>query len=85
MAIGEVGRPHWKTSDDVLELSNKLLEETMNYQKEKIPLQLHMEENGNQTYADLESMAERVGLNPIYLVRHFAQQMFQRQWLENNP
>ena len=26
-----------------------------------------MEENGNQTYADLESMAERVGLNPIYL------------------
>ena len=31
-----------------------------------------MEENGNQTYADLESMAERVGLNPIYLVRHFA-------------
>lgn len=73
VAIGEVGRPHWKTSDDVLELSNKLLEDTMKLsKKEKIPLQLHMEENGNQTYADLESMAERVGLNPIYLVRHFA-------------
>ncbi len=73
VAIGEVGRPHWKTSDEVIGLSNKLLEETMALaKKEKIPLQLHMEENGNQTYGDLESMAERVGLNPIYLVRHFA-------------
>ncbi len=73
VAIGEVGRPHWKTSDEVFELSNKLLEDTMRLSKrEKIPLQLHMEENGNQTYEDLESMAERVGLNPIFLVRHFA-------------
>ena len=73
VAIGEVGRPHWETSDEVLELSNKLLEETMELaRKEKIPLQLHMEENGNQTYGDLEAMAERVGLNPFNLVRHFA-------------
>ena len=73
VAIGEVGRPHWKTSTEVFELSNQLLEETMNLsRKEKIPLQLHMEENGNQTYADLEAMAERVGLNPFNLVRHFA-------------
>ncbi len=73
VAIGEVGRPHWETSEEVLDLSNKLLEETMEIsRKEKIPLQLHMEENGNQTYEDLEKMAERVGLNPFNLVRHFA-------------
>ena len=73
VAIGEVGRPHWDTSKEVFELSNQLLEETMRLSKtEKIPLQLHMEENGNQTYGDLEAMAERVGLNPSNLVRHFA-------------
>lgn len=73
VAIGEVGRPHWDTSKEVFELSNKLLEETMRLSKtENVPLQLHMEENGTQTYGDLESMAERVGLNPYNLVRHFA-------------
>jgi len=73
VAIGEVGRPHWNTSKEVLELSNQLLEETMKLsRKENIPLQLHMEENGSQTYTDLEAMAERVGLDPFNLVRHFA-------------
>lgn len=73
VAIGEVGRPHWDTSEEVFDLSNQLLEETMRLSKtEQVPLQLHMEENGNQTYSDLEAMAERVGLNPSNLVRHFA-------------
>ena len=73
VAIGEVGRPHWDASEQVWELSNMLLEETMELsRKEKIPLQLHMEDNGSQTYLDLEKMAERVGLNPQNLVRHFA-------------
>ena len=73
VGIGEVGRPHWKASDEVVELSNLLLEQTMELsRKEKIPLQLHMEENGSKTYSDLEKMADRVGLNPKYLVRHFA-------------
>ena len=73
VAIGEVGRPHWNAPKEVLELSNMLLEETMELsRKERIPLQLHMEDNGSQTYSDLENMAERVGLNPQNLVRHFA-------------
>tara|TARA_Y100001980_G_C14556420_1_gene347844 strand:- start:9980 stop:10873 length:894 start_codon:yes stop_codon:yes gene_type:complete len=73
VAIGEVGRPHWNAPDEVVELSNQLLEQTMELsRREKIPLQLHMEDNGSKTYSDLESMADRAGLNPKYLVRHFA-------------
>jgi len=73
VAIGEVGRPHWDAPKEVFDLSNQLLEETMKLARnQKVPLQLHMEENGNQTFTDLEEMATRVGLDPFYLVRHFA-------------
>lgn len=72
-AIGEVGRPHWKVSERVWELSNSLLEETMSTAlRTGIPLQLHMEEAGAETYSDLEAMAARAGLDPERLVRHFA-------------
>ena len=43
-AIGEVGRPHWPVSDEIWELSNDLLDETMHLAaQEGLPLQLHVE------------------------------------------
>jgi len=71
--IGEVGRPHWKVSDEVWELSNKLLEETMSLAaKEGVPLQLHVEGESDATYPELAKMADRVGLERHRLVRHYA-------------
>ena len=72
-AIGEVGRPHWPVSDDIWELSNTLLLETMHMaQQENIALQLHVEGELETTYRDLASMAEKAGLEKNRLVRHYA-------------
>ena len=72
-AIGEVGRPHWPVSDEVWDLSNMLLEETMAMAaKENIALQLHVEGELESTYRDLSEMAERANLSKNKLVRHYS-------------
>ena len=71
--IGEVGRPHWKVSDDTWDRSNKLLLETMTLAaKEGIPLQLHVEGESDETYGDLAKMADKAGLSKERVVRHYA-------------
>ena len=73
VGIGEVGRPHWPVSEEVWQLANRLLEETMDLaRKEKIPLQLHVEGESESTYFELGMMADRVGLDKHMLVRHYA-------------
>jgi TatD-related deoxyribonuclease len=72
-AIGEVGRPHWPVSDEVWDLSNRLLEETMHLAaQENIVLQLHVEGELESTYSDLSTMAKKAGLAANRLVRHYA-------------
>ncbi|MCH1422119.1 MAG: TatD family hydrolase [Candidatus Poseidoniaceae archaeon] len=72
-AIGEVGRPHWQVDDLVWDLSNTLLLETMTMaKKEGIALQLHVEGELESTYRDMSMMAQKVGLEPRKLVRHYA-------------
>ena len=72
-AIGEVGRPHWPVSDEVWELSNQLLEETMKLAaQENIVLQLHVEGELESTYSDLSKMAAKCGLPAEKLVRHYS-------------
>ena len=71
--IGEVGRPHWKVSDEIWERSNSLLLETMKMAaKESIPLQLHVEGESDETYPDPTVMADKAGLDRKKLVRHYA-------------
>ncbi|RJU85610.1 MAG: hypothetical protein DWC02_06270 [Candidatus Poseidoniales archaeon] len=71
--VGEVGRPHWKVSDEIWQRSNALLLETMEMAaKESIPLQLHVEGESDETYGELASMADKAGLSRERLVRHYA-------------
>ena len=72
-AIGEVGRPHWKVSDEIWDLSNMLLEETMHLAaQERVPLQLHVEGESDETYPDLAAKALRQGMDLVNLVRHYS-------------
>ena len=72
-AIGEVGRPHWKVSDEIWDLSNMLLEETMHLgAQENVPLQLHVEGESDETYPDLAAKALRQGMDLVNLVRHYS-------------
>ena len=72
-AIGEVGRPHWPVSDEVWNLSNELLDETMHLAaQEGLPLQLHVEGESDDTYSDLAARALRQGMDLRKLVRHYS-------------
>ena len=69
----KLGRPHWPVSDEIWNLSNMLLEETMAMAaKENIALQLHVEGELDSTYRDLSKMAEKVNLSKHKLVRHYS-------------
>ena len=72
-AIGEVGRPHWKVSDEIWDLSNQLLLETMKLAaNDGFALQLHVEGELESTYRDMAAMAEKAGLSKNRLVRHYS-------------
>ena len=72
-AIGEVGRPHWKVSDEVWDLSNQLLKKTMKIANENnVSLQLHVEGESDETYPELALFADQVGLDRSKLIRHYA-------------
>ena len=72
-AIGEVGRPHWPVSEEIWDLSNTLLLETMNMaKKEGVALQLHVEGELESTYKDMATLADKAGLERKRLVRHYA-------------
>ena len=73
VALGEVGRPHWDVSEQIWQLSNDLLKDTMELaRKESIPLQLHVESGVDEVYNSLASIADSVGLERKRLIRHFA-------------
>ena len=72
-AIGEVGRPHWPVSNEVWDLSNELLEETMHMAAQGgFPLQLHVEGESDDTYGDLAMRARRQGMALDMLIRHYS-------------
>ena len=72
-AIGEVGRPHWEVSDEIWDLSNELLLDTMKFAaNDGFALQLHVEGELESTYADMAAMADKAGLAKNRLVRHYS-------------
>ena len=72
-AIGEVGRPHWDVSDEIWDLSNELLLDTMKFAaNDGFALQLHVEGELESTYADMAAMADKAGLAKDRLVRHYS-------------
>ena len=72
-AIGEVGRPHWEVSDEIWDLSNELLLDTMELAaNDGFALQLHVEGELESTYADMAAMAHKAGLAKDRLVRHYS-------------
>ena len=72
-AIGEVGRPHWEVSNEIWNLSNELLLETMKLAaNDGFALQLHVEGELESTYLDMAAMASKAGLAKDRLVRHYS-------------
>ena len=73
VCLGEVGRPHYPVSEDRWTEANDLLLEIMRMAStSNSPVQLHVEENGNQTCKDIARLCNRSGLPKKRTIRHFA-------------
>ena len=72
VAIGEVGRPHFPVSEEVMAASNEILSHGMRLCKEVgCAIVIHSESATPETLADLARMADRVGLDRGKVVKHF--------------
>jgi len=73
VALGEVGRPHYPVSDEIWNAANEQLETVMHMASQaQVPIQLHVEENGSQTNAELAAICDRSGLTRNRAVHHYA-------------
>ncbi|MBU2565222.1 MAG: TatD family hydrolase [Candidatus Thermoplasmatota archaeon] len=73
VAIGEIGRPHYDVSDDVLEASNRIMEYCMGIAKDVgCPVILHTETATKETFKEIAEMADKVGLKREKVIKHYS-------------
>jgi TatD-related deoxyribonuclease len=73
VAIGEIGRPHYKVPGDVWEASNRILRYGLEVAKENnCAVILHTESATKETFAELASVARSVGLKEEKVVKHYS-------------
>jgi TatD-related deoxyribonuclease len=73
IALGEIGRPHFPVSDEVMDASNEILCRGLELAKEiGCAAVLHVEGGGKEVYASLVALADKVGIDKGKVVRHFS-------------
>ena len=74
VALGEVGRPHYPVADEIWDAANLQLREVMHMAAQaNVPIQLHVEDNGAETNAELAAICSAAGLEKHTAVHHYAQ------------
>ena len=72
-AIGEVGRPHFPVSDDILKISEDIFEYAIMSSKDLgKPVIMHTEDLTEKSHRDLIEFARETGMDPRKLVKHHA-------------
>lgn len=71
VAIGEIGRPHFECSPDIMEASDKILGRGMEIAKENnVPVIIHCESGTTDTNRNLADIARKSGLDPRLVIKH---------------
>lgn len=72
-AIGEIGRPHFPVSSEVMNISNDIILYSMEKAADlHCPVILHTDDLGPEGYALMEKLANKAGLDPSMVVKHHA-------------
>ncbi|TET89956.1 MAG: metal-dependent hydrolase [Methanomassiliicoccales archaeon] len=72
IAVGEIGRPHFPVSEEIMQVSNEILKYGMELAKDTdCPVVLHTESATLGTFKELAEMADSVGLSRERVVKHF--------------
>jgi TatD-related deoxyribonuclease len=73
IAIGEIGRPHFPVSEEIMQTSNEILRYGMEIAKDvDCAVVLHTESASPETFKELADMADTVGLPRERVVKHFS-------------
>jgi len=73
IALGEIGRPHFEVSDEVMEASNEILLHGMGLaHKLNCAVVLHTESTTPEVCSDLAQLAKRAGLPNEKVVKHYS-------------
>ena len=72
VALGEIGRPHFPVSEEIMAASNDILSYGMSLAKEcSCPVVIHAESATPASMKNLAGMAEKVGLPREQVVKHY--------------
>jgi TatD-related deoxyribonuclease len=73
VCLGEVGRPHYRVSDEIWVSANEMLREVMAMAAGVgTSIQLHVEDNGETTCRELATLCDKAGLARNRAIRHYA-------------
>lgn len=73
VCLGEVGRPHYRVSDEIWDSANEMLREIMAMAAGAgTSIQLHVEDNGETTCRELATLCDEAGLARNRAIRHYA-------------
>ena len=73
VCLGEVGRPHYRVSDEIWVSANEMLREIMAMAAGAgTSIQLHVEDNGETTCRELATLCDEAGLARNRAIRHYA-------------
>jgi TatD-related deoxyribonuclease len=73
IAIGEIGRPHFKVNEQALDDSNEIMFYGMSKAKDVgVPVVLHTESITTLQYKKLAEMGKKAGLEPKKIVKHYS-------------
>ncbi len=73
IAIGEIGRPHFKVDKQTWEDSNKIMEYGMLLAKEaNSPIILHMEKANPSNMKEIAERARKIGLDTNKIIKHYS-------------
>ncbi|HIQ32674.1 MAG TPA: hypothetical protein EYH55_04260 [Methanothermococcus okinawensis] len=71
VGIGEVGRPHFKVSEEIWRVSNEILLYCMEMARDiGCALQIHGESASEEQFREFRDMARSVSLNPEKVIKH---------------
>lgn len=71
VAIGEIGRPHFECSQEIFDVSNRILQRGMEIAREnRVPVIIHCESGTTDTNRSLSEIARRAGLDPGMVIKH---------------
>jgi len=73
VAIGEIGRPHYKVSDEEMDYQNKILKYGLSLAREvDCPVQLHTESASEEQFKEFASIAQEIKFNKKKLIKHYS-------------